>query len=427
MTCHNLWADYALAFNAPQLDRPQKFGDITDNQVHTFRHIGLLLDPLPPKPDSPPPSAENRTLTDPYDPSGKLNERARSYLHVNCSHCHRFGGGGSALFDVRKELPLDKLNLVDVSPNLGNFQIDDARIACAGDPARSVLLYRMAKLGRGHMPHIGSDYVDPQGLKLIRQWISSLPARPGNAPPLASTVRATGERAAMLRLLENRATLPVDAADTVDRLLSSTAGALALVLEIQDDKLPPSTLSMAKSKGIASPQEFIRDLFRRFDPAEQQRNHLGPTINAAKLLALRGDAERGREVFFGANAAGLCARCHRLNSQGAEFGPDLSHVATKYNRADLLDNILNPSKSIVPGYATYVARMRNGDTFSGFLIKQSSHEIVLKDPQLKELHLPASDVQKLAQQTISAMPEGLLADLDAQQAADLLEFLGSLK
>jgi hypothetical protein len=110
-------------------------------QIRTFGHIGYLL---PPRDE--PSTKEKLTLSNPYDTSANLNERARSYLHVNCSVCHRFGGGGSALFDVRKELSSDKLNLIDVKPNLGAFELDDARLVCSGQPNHSVLLYRMTKL-----------------------------------------------------------------------------------------------------------------------------------------------------------------------------------------------------------------------------------------------------------------------------------------
>jgi putative heme-binding domain-containing protein len=427
MTCHNGWADYALAFNTGQLDHPQKFGDIVDNEVRTFKHIGLLLNTPSPSTKPVTPSTENLTLTDPYDTSRGVNERARSYLHVNCSHCHRFGGGGSALFDVRKELSLAKLNLIDAAPNLGNFGLTEARIVAPGDPSRSVLLYRMAKLGRGRMPHIGSDCVDSKGVELIRQWIAPMPKQ--DVPQLVTSLSPNEAEArnALLRAVKEPGTSPADASLALDQLLSSTSGALAITCEIQRGTLPPATISLAVSKGLASSQEFVHDLFRRFDPAEQQRNRLGTNINPTKLLSLHGDAARGRDVFGLNNAQGLCARCHRIGNQGTEFGPDLSHIATKYSRADLLDNILNPSKTIAPGFATYVVRTNNGDTFSGFLIKKTDQEIVLKDAQFKEVHIAETDVQRTAVQSVSAMPEGLLADLDPQQAADLLEFVASLK
>ena len=406
MTCHNVWDDYALGFNVPQLDRSGSSAGASEDQVSRFRHFGLLLEPKSPASDS-----ERPTLTDPYDKSANLNERARSYLAVNCSVCHRFGGGGSALFDVRKELPSAKLNLIDVRPNLGSFGLDDARIVCPGDPTRSVLLYRMAKLGRGRMPHIGSDRVDHAGLQLMIDWIRSLdPDRSSQLPPVREIA---GDPAA------------------IDRLLNSPTGAMAVICALYSPDLPPDACRLMCDKGLAVKNEAVHDLFRTYDPKEQQHPRLGTNIDPAKLLAprLRGDPSRGRSIFFGAAdaAAGLCSRCHRISNQGTDFGPDLSHIAAKYARPDLLDNILNPSKTIAPGYETYVARTKSGDAFSGFLIKRTSTEVVLKDAQLKELRIPIADIEKLAPQPVSAMPEGLLSDLDAAQAADLLEYLSQLK
>ena len=425
MTCHNPWTDYTLAFTPAQLDRPARFGEVTDNQARTFRHIGLLLEPKPPQP--PNAAGEKLTLTNPYDLSGDLNERARSYLDVNCSHCHRYGGGGTAQFDVRKELPLEKVKLLNARPNLGGFDLDDPQLICGGDPSRSVLLFRMAKVGRGRMPHIGSDRVDDKGVNLIRQWAMSLPPRAGASPLNPAASKASMMRTGALQFLEDPKASPADTAATADRLLSSTSGALALLGKVLDGKLPAATLQMATMKGAASPHEPIRDLFRRFDPADQSVNRLGPNIDPAKLLALHGDPEKGRKIFAEQGGTGLCVRCHIVSGKGTDFGPDLTHIAAKYNRADLLDNILNPSKTIAQGYATYVLKTKSGEVYTGFLLSRTDAEVVLKDATLKQIRVPASDVQQLTAQTVSAMPDGMLGDLEAHQAADLLEYLTTLK
>jgi hypothetical protein len=39
---------------------------------------------------------------------------------------------------------------------------------------RSLLHYRMARLGLGRMPHTASNVVDEQGEKLIRDWIKRM-------------------------------------------------------------------------------------------------------------------------------------------------------------------------------------------------------------------------------------------------------------
>jgi putative heme-binding domain-containing protein len=70
---------------------------------------------------------------------------------------------------------------------------------------------------------------------------------------------------------------------------------------------------------------------------------------------------------------------------------------------------------------------KGGESISGFLVKQSAGQVVIKTADLKQITIPATSVQKMTAEKLSAMPEGILADLDAQEAADLLAYLGTLK
>ena len=60
---------------------------------------------------------------------------------------------------------------------------------------------------------------------------------------------------------------------------------------------------------------------------------------------------------------------------------------------------------------------------TGLIVERAETAIVLKDAQGKTLRIPRDQVEQLAPQPRSLMPELLLRDLTAQQAADLLEFL----
>src|SRR5262249_19349351 len=121
-------------------------------------------------------------LADPYDERVALDARARSYLQVNCAHCHSQHSGGTALIALGAGLTLDKTRTVGVPPVQGTFGIDDARIIVPGEPERSVLFYRMAKLGAGRMPRIGSREIDERGLRLIGDWIAHLSGASDPAP-----------------------------------------------------------------------------------------------------------------------------------------------------------------------------------------------------------------------------------------------------
>ena len=401
LTCHNVWNNFTLAFDPPQLDREFDFNGTRDNQVHTFKHIGLLISTAPPKGD-PPGAGPPPSLVDPNDTSAPLDKRARSYLAVNCSSCHRFGGGGAALFDVRAELPADKLNLIDAKPNLGAFGIDDARIVYPGNANQSVITYRMSKLGRGRrMPHVGSNVVDTAGVGLIREWIVSR----------GSSSAASADEQALIHVKSS-----TDAKPIIDKMLASTSGALALLDDVEKHRLAPTVDALARAEGIAASQETARDLFRSFDPNADAVQRLGTNPDVAQLLAKTGDPTRGREVFFGTGNQGLCARCHKIDNTGGDFGPDLSHIATKYKPADLLDNILYPSKTIAEGYTTYVIRTKSGDLFTGLITERTADHLTIRDAQLKTTKIAIADIDRNVAQTVSSMPDGLLADLTPEQA-----------
>ncbi|HVX63436.1 MAG TPA: hypothetical protein VHC19_22640, partial [Pirellulales bacterium] len=167
--CHTMAAKYALGLNTLQLNRDHDYGGATANQLATFEHIGLFTEPLPKRPEALP------ALADYGDRSLETAIRARSYLHANCSHCHMKWGGGNADFQLLATLPLEELGIVNVRPAHGDFGLGRGRLLVPGEPERSILRYRMAKLGLGRMPHVASSVLDAEALEIIRDWIEQLP------------------------------------------------------------------------------------------------------------------------------------------------------------------------------------------------------------------------------------------------------------
>jgi putative heme-binding domain-containing protein len=413
--CHNKWSGPPLAFNAAQLNRPVASGAIVP-QLETLVRIGLIDRPIPAK--------RTPRLVGPADPSASLDERARAYLHTNCAHCHRMHAGSAVLSKMTYDLPLEKTDMLGVRPTQGTFNIHDARVIAPGEPERSVLFYRMAKLGSGRMPYIGSTEVDREGIELIAQWIAQMPApSPVPADALAAQRRA-GEQADLERLRHDAQ--PQNQNDAIDRLLSTTRGALVLLRAVDAKRLTPAASALAIAKGTGHAVAVIRDLFERYLPASQRVKRLGTMVDAAQLLKLPGDAARGKRVFFYTEGV-ACRNCHRIGRDGVELGPDLTTIGKKYDRTQLLESILEPSKRLDPPYVTYLAETHDGRVLSGLLVERNEREVVLKDAQNKVVRLPRADVAQLVTQQQSLMPELLLRDLTAQQVADLLAYLGSLK
>jgi putative heme-binding domain-containing protein len=193
-----------------------------------------------------------------------------------------------------------------------------------------------------------------------------------------------------------------------------------------EGSLDAETRQAIISKGIKALDRPVADLFESFIPEQQRVKTLGSEINPQAILALPGDARRGRKIFFQPGGA-LCNTCHRLGDEGREFGPDLSQIGTKYTRAQLLENILEPSKVIDPRFVAYSLEGTDGELHTGFLVKQDSTEAVLRGASGSEMKVPAKKIAKLEPQKLSIMPDGLFQHLTAQEAADLLEFLAELR
>lgn len=401
LMCHTTRGGSLYGFTPAQLNRAADTravgtgGEkVSIGQLQLFADLGLLAEPLD-EGVMPP--------VDPYDERADLDRRARSYLQMNCAQCHLRGGGGASDFDVRADMALDRTKLIGLRPSHGTFAIDDAAVVTAGDPTRSVLYYRMATLGRGRMPHFGSTVVDERGLALIGDWIASLPADAA----AGSIVPWNGEKPPMV---------------------ASPTAALAVLRAIDGGSLPVEIKGRMVAWGTSRDDPQIRDLFERFVPEEQRRQRLGTSIRAADLLALEGDAGRGRRLYE--SAAVTCSGCHRTApGQPADrpaVGPDLVGVGKRLTPAEIVESLLEPSRKVDPKYATWYAETKDGLVHTGLLVERSEAGIVIRDAQGRDVQIERNEVEQLVQQTQSLMPEQLLRDLSPGEAADLIAYLREL-
>jgi uncharacterized repeat protein (TIGR03806 family) len=418
MVCHSRAAEYVLGLSTMQMNRPLDHalesngngkgnGNGSDsNQLVAWNRLGMFSTDVAEAP------GDLVHMVDPYDTSASLTARARSYLHANCQHCHLNSGGGNADFEVNFNRDLDKTALVDVKAVHSTFGLDDARLVAPGHPERSVLLYRLAKLGVGHMPQLGTAQLDRAGIRLLHDWISSLPSNT-LALPINPLADVSADAA--------------NAGEIVNEILSSTSGALRVLQAIDADQLPESLAELVIHVGKTHAQETTRDLFERFIPADERIERLGNYVDVPRLLAMQGDVAQGRALLL--THEGLsCRSCHAIAGEGdGAVGPDLAGVGQKYSAAELLDTLLNPSARIDEAYATTVIQTDDGRTFAGVVTHQDDHRLRLRDAKNELVELVIADIDQMTRQPTSLMPEFLLRGLTPQQAANLLAFLGSLK
>ncbi len=68
-----------------------------------------------------------------------------------------------------------------------------------------------------------------------------------------------------------------------------------------------------------------------------------------------------------------------------------------------------------------------GRVHTGLLVTRTTEQVVLKNAQNELIRLAPSEVEVLVPQRQSLMPDLLLRDMTAQQVADLVAYLGTLK
>jgi uncharacterized repeat protein (TIGR03806 family) len=180
LACHNAKTSGVLGVKARQLNRTFTYpSGVTDNELRTWNHLGLFANPI-----NDADLGNILTLAAADDAARSLQDRARSYLDANCSHCHR-PGGTVAYFDARYDTPLEKQELID-GPVLIDQGIDRPRVVSPHDIWRSIAFMRINTLDDIKMPPLARETIDQKGVKLLQDWITSLPGRPVLDPPAMS-------------------------------------------------------------------------------------------------------------------------------------------------------------------------------------------------------------------------------------------------
>jgi putative heme-binding domain-containing protein len=169
----------------------------------------------------------------------------------------------------------------------------------------------------------------------------------------------------------------------------------------------------------------VRDLFEGYLPADEKGKRLGTSPRPASILSLSGDAGRGATLFWSSTVN--CGSCHKIADRGSQVGPELTTIGRERTREDLLESLLEPSRRIEPRFAAYAARASDGSVVTGLVVKRDAAGVVLRDAQNKEVALAADDIQQLRPSQRSLMPDGQMAGLTAQEAADLLAYVASLR
>ncbi len=153
------------------------------------------------------------------------------------------------------------------------------------------------------------------------------------------------------------------------------------------------------------------------------------SAEALRRFALehRGDPARGEKIFFDPQGAG-CLQCHSAGGRGkSTIGPDLTGLASKYDQAEVIRSVLEPSNRIATGFQPVVVATRDGKVESGVVRAEDEQMIELADSDARIKRIPKKDIEARRVGDVSVMPAKLVESLSPADFADLISYLLSLK
>ncbi len=304
----------------------------------------------------------------------------------------------------------------------GISDLDSKLESLASDPAQSAD-FRIVALGA--ISNRKSKAIEDNFDFLTAQIQSDAPAtrRLSSAQVLGKT-RLNDRR--LLRL--SQSSLPLADALTLPALLDAyresqnTEVGTALVTALLQSPANVNALGGGRLEALLknypeSVRFAAQPLFERIKKERESRERR--LIELEPLLS-GGDVGRGRQVFYGKKAG--CASCHAIGNEGGNLGPDLTTIGAIRSGRDLLESLIFPSETFVPGYEPFRIETAK-ETLSGLIREQDSQAVVLATGADAQARIPRSSIRSIEPSTVSVMPEGLDTGLAQSELLDLLAFL----
>lgn len=142
---------------------------------------------------------------------------------------------------------------------------------------------------------------------------------------------------------------------------------------------------------------------------------------------LKGDPEKGKEIFINPNSKTPCAKCHTVNGQGGKVGPELTNVAGTRDIPYIIESVLDPSAQIVSGFEPYLVVTKDGEFIGGVKKGEDDKSVTLADNEGSLHKISKDNIEKMVQQKKSIMPDNFRELLTMEEFHDLLAFLQTLQ
>ncbi len=159
---------------------------VTMNQLVNLSEMGVLAENITNSNVSNYPAVAAKD-----DVNRTVEDRARSYIDVNCASCHNPTVNNVAMFDARYSTPIENQNIIygDVIYDEG---LNNPKVIIPQNVGNSMAHFRINSTETGiEMPPLAKDVIDNAGVQLIADWINSLTPATTTPPVAAFSASAT--------------------------------------------------------------------------------------------------------------------------------------------------------------------------------------------------------------------------------------------
>jgi putative membrane-bound dehydrogenase-like protein len=295
-------------------------------------------------------------------------------------------------------------------------------LALAGDPAATVPLREAAFAA---LRDIGGDAVVDGLTPLCAKGVA--PAIRRQAAAILCALKLDQGAPLAVEVLADTAA-EADALALWRSVLTIKGASAAFTKALAKATLPPAAgkagLRAAREGGRNEP-DLILALTRS---AGLEAGETALTDAELKQLAAdvtrKGDAARGEAVYRRKELS--CLACHAIGGAGGKVGPDLTSIGASVPVDYLVESVWFPNKTIKEGFHAVQVETKDGDEFSGVLVREDAMQLVLRDATTREIAVPKATLKSRAVSNTSLMPAGLLDALGGQERLDLFRFLSEL-
>lgn len=211
---------------------------------------------------------------------------------------------------------------------------------------------------------------------------------------------------------------PLVRGPALDLLLRRTDSTRKALEAMMAGQMRPAALSIdQRVRLLKHSDKQLRELATKLFGGAVSSNRTAVAQQYQRALELDSSAVRGKAVF-----KRVCSKCHRLDGEGHEAGPDLSDVRNR-SRLALLYDILDPNAKVEPRFTAYSVVTNDGLIFNGLIISESAEAVVLRMAEGKQQTIGRGEIDEIRASNVSLMPEGVEKDITVEEMGDLIEFL----